>query len=136
VEYFQIPKNAREVLRVSVREYQGHTFLDLRTFVRQSSGADWTPTRKGATINLNAVEALVEAIECVTGGSGPQLKHIRELAAAALSEHGVPLNWQVLYEMLASRHQDFDCSRWLLYAAMASDPSTFEEISPEVFRRK
>lgn len=136
MEYFQIPKNSREVLRVSVREYRGHTFLDVRTFVRQSNTADWTPTRKGATINTNSVHALIEAIRFVADGSDSELASIRQLAAAALSEHGVPLNWQVLHEILARRYPDFDSSEWLLYAAMASDPSTFEEVSPEVFKLK
>ena len=132
LDYFQIPKNEREVLRVAIRECEGNTFLDLRTHVRQSDG-DYGPTRKGCTLNVEHSDAMVEALSVVLDEPTEQIAEVREAAAAALAEHGVPVNWSVIHEILLKRSPELACSKWLLYAAMSSESDVFKEVSPEVF---
>ncbi|MBI4242232.1 MAG: transcriptional coactivator p15/PC4 family protein [Candidatus Rokubacteria bacterium] len=45
-----IEKNPEEEIRVSLREYKGHTFVDIRIYWRRPDGEPG-PTRKGVTFN-------------------------------------------------------------------------------------
>jgi hypothetical protein len=47
-----IAKNAGEQLRIEVRAYKGHAFVDMRIYFQDHAGL-WQPTRKGVTVNLD-----------------------------------------------------------------------------------
>ena len=59
-----------KILRLALREYRGHRFLDLREWVESSEGLRATP--KGCTVPLDAVGALHEALGAylATNGAG------------------------------------------------------------------
>lgn len=46
----EIQKNAREVIRFRLGEYQGHKFADMRVFA-QEDGKDPAPTKKGLAVS-------------------------------------------------------------------------------------
>ena len=46
----EIPKNSREVIRISFGEYQGHKFVDMRIFAKED-GKGPAPTKKGLTVS-------------------------------------------------------------------------------------
>ena len=60
----RIAKNAREEIRVALRHYKGHSFIDLRVHARGADG-EMVPTAKGLTVKPEALpqlrQALVEA---------------------------------------------------------------------------
>ena len=56
-----IHKNSREDLRVSVAEFRGHRFVDVRTYA-DSKGDHRVPTPKGIAIRPEAIPALVQAL--------------------------------------------------------------------------
>ena len=57
----EIQKNATERIRVSVSEYKGYTYLDLRIFFENDSG-EWMPTKKGVTISKDNIESLISLL--------------------------------------------------------------------------
>lgn len=55
----EIEKNAREVYRVSLAEYKGNRYIDLRIWY--AAGADWKPG-KGITIKPDCLSPILEAL--------------------------------------------------------------------------
>ena len=55
-----IRKSDREELRLSVAEYHGHTFLNVRACYRSSDG-EMRPSRKGVTVPMRGLPAFCEA---------------------------------------------------------------------------
>ncbi|GJD52696.1 hypothetical protein OPKNFCMD_5462 [Methylobacterium crusticola] len=58
----EIPKNAREALRVQLREFKGHEFVDLRLFVIGPDG-ELVPTQKGIGVHPRLLRRVIEALE-------------------------------------------------------------------------
>lgn len=57
----EIQKNATEKIRVSISEYKGHKFIDVRVYFEDDSG-EWKPTKKGITVSKDNVDKLVELL--------------------------------------------------------------------------
>jgi hypothetical protein len=57
----RIHKNSREDLHVSVAEFRGYRFVDVRTYA-DSKGDQRVPTPKGIAIRPEAIPALVQAL--------------------------------------------------------------------------
>ena len=62
-----IPRSATERIEVSINEYKGKKYLDLRTFYTTDGGANWLPTKKGITVSPDNLELLKDAIEQAMG---------------------------------------------------------------------
>lgn len=45
-----LQKNALEQIQIAVKEYQGHTYVDLRLFFL-GDDEQWHPTKKGLTVS-------------------------------------------------------------------------------------
>ncbi|GJD95216.1 transcriptional coactivator p15/PC4 family protein [Methylobacterium iners] len=58
----EIAKNSRERLRIQLREFKGHRFIDLRLFAISADG-DFVPTRTGIGFRPDLIDAVVEALE-------------------------------------------------------------------------
>ena len=56
-----IPKNAREEIRISLTEYQGHDLCDVRVYAEPYSGDEWVATKKGVSLSVAKLSALIEA---------------------------------------------------------------------------
>lgn len=56
----EIPKNSREVLRVSLGEYQGHHLLNARIWFRADDGT-MRPSQKGVSVPLRILPDFAEA---------------------------------------------------------------------------
>ena len=62
-----IPRSATERIEVSINEYKGKKYLDLRTFYTTDDGESWFPTKKGITVSPDNLEMLKDAIEQAMG---------------------------------------------------------------------
>ena len=62
-----IPKSATERIEISINEYKGKEYLDLRTFYTTDDGASWLPTKKGITVSPDNLELLKDSIEQAMG---------------------------------------------------------------------
>ena len=46
-----IPRSATEQLQISINEYKGKSYLDLRIYYTTDDGINWLPTKKGVTVS-------------------------------------------------------------------------------------
>lgn len=58
-----IERSATEQLQISVSEYKGKSYLNMRIFYTTDDGATWIPTKKGVTFAPDQLDLLSEAIE-------------------------------------------------------------------------
>lgn len=58
----RVPKNAREVLFLSLSEFKGHRLIDFRVHVPGSAEDEWVPTRKGVSLAVGLYPAFKKAL--------------------------------------------------------------------------
>ncbi len=58
-----IDRNETEQLQISVSEYKGKSYFNLRIYYTTDSGATWLPTKKGVTFAPDQLDVLTDAIE-------------------------------------------------------------------------
>lgn len=58
-----IPRSATEQMQISINEYKGKSYLDMRIFYTNDEGATWLPTKKGVTCSPENIELLKDAVE-------------------------------------------------------------------------
>ena len=61
----EIRKNKSEVIRIQLKEYEGHKLIDLRVWYEDENG-EYKPTKKGISFNrnfaLNVSNAITEVM--------------------------------------------------------------------------
>lgn len=58
-----IERTDTEQLQISISEYKGKSYLNMRIFYTTDDGATWLPTKKGVTFTPDQIDLLTEAIE-------------------------------------------------------------------------
>ena len=58
-----IERSDTEQLQISVSEYKGRSYLNMRIFYTTDEGATWLPTKKGVTFAPDQLDFLEEAIQ-------------------------------------------------------------------------
>ena len=58
-----IQRTDTEQLQISVSEYRGKSYFNLRIFYTTDEGATWLPTKKGVTFAPEQLDVLEEAIQ-------------------------------------------------------------------------
>ena len=58
-----IDRSATEQLQISISEYRGKSYFNLRIFYTTDDGLTWLPTKKGVTFAPDQLDVLSEAIE-------------------------------------------------------------------------
>ena len=58
-----IERSNTEQLQISVSEYKGKSYLNMRIFYTTDEGQTWLPTKKGVTFAQDQLDILSEAIE-------------------------------------------------------------------------
>lgn len=58
-----IERSDTEQLQISVSEYKGRSYLNMRIFYTTDDGATWLPTKKGVTFSPDQLDLLEEAIQ-------------------------------------------------------------------------
>ncbi len=58
-----VGKNSRERIEVRAAEYQGHQFVDVRTYWRSGDEDEWRPSKKGVTLRPELVGELIAALK-------------------------------------------------------------------------
>ncbi len=58
-----IDRSDTEQLQISVSEYKGRSYLNMRIFYTTDDGASWLPTKKGVTFAPDQLDLLSDAIE-------------------------------------------------------------------------
>ena len=58
-----IQRSDTEQLQISVSEFKGKSYFNLRIFYTTDEGATWIPTKKGVTFAPDQLDILEEAIQ-------------------------------------------------------------------------
>ena len=58
-----IERSETEQLQISISEYKGKSYFNLRIFYTTDDGATWLPTKKGVTFAPDQLDILSDAIE-------------------------------------------------------------------------
>ena len=58
-----IERSDTEQLQISISEYKGKSYLNMRIFYTTDDGATWLPTKKGVTFTPEQIDILEEAIQ-------------------------------------------------------------------------
>ena len=58
-----IERSETEQLQISVSEYKGRSYFNLRIYYTTDDGATWLPTKKGVTFAPDQLDLLEEAIQ-------------------------------------------------------------------------
>ena len=58
-----IDRTETEQLQISISEYRGKSYFNLRIFYTTDEGATWLPTKKGVTFAPDQLDILADAIE-------------------------------------------------------------------------
>ena len=58
-----IERSDTEQLQISVSEYKGKSYFNLRIYYTTDEGATWLPTKKGVTFSPDQLDILSDAIE-------------------------------------------------------------------------
>lgn len=58
-----IQRSDTEQLQISVSEYKGRSYLNMRIFYTTDGGSSWLPTKKGVTFAPDQLDLLEEAIQ-------------------------------------------------------------------------
>jgi ABC-type transporter Mla subunit MlaD len=58
----EIQKNKREKIIISINEYSGHKYVDLRIHYTDGESPEYRPTKKGITIKPNISQQVIDAI--------------------------------------------------------------------------
>ncbi len=58
-----IERSDTEQLQISISEYRGKSYLNMRIFYTTDDGATWLPTKKGVTFTPEQIDILEEAIQ-------------------------------------------------------------------------
>ncbi|NUB25735.1 transcriptional coactivator p15/PC4 family protein [Azospirillum brasilense] len=58
-----IPKNATEEVRITLTSYNGHPLVDLRTFVEYRTTGESGPTKKGLTVAVALLPAIISGLQ-------------------------------------------------------------------------
>ena len=57
----EIQKNSTEKIKVTLSEYKGYEFIDVRVYYEDDSG-EWRPTKKGIAIAPDKVKELMDLL--------------------------------------------------------------------------
>ncbi len=63
-----VEKNTRERIEVRAAEYEGHPYVDIRTYWRVRDDDEWRPSKKGVTLKPELVGELIGALKKVEDG--------------------------------------------------------------------
>jgi len=58
----EFEKNSREELKVTLNEFKGRQYVDVRVYYRGKEGDEFKPSRKGVMIRPGHLDPLIEAL--------------------------------------------------------------------------
>ena len=59
----EITKNSKEKILVSINEYKGFRYVDLRVHYEQSNTGEYKPTQKGIALSEKVIPEIIEKLQ-------------------------------------------------------------------------
>ena len=63
----EIQKNSKEKIIVSVNEYEGHTYVDLRVYYEDTKTEEYKPTKKGIALSKKNINEIIVLLKEASG---------------------------------------------------------------------
>lgn len=139
MDYFQVRKNNREVIRIFRGPYEGHDITRLQIWYKDRDTDEYRPGRTVA-FNSNLIQGVVEGLREMASMEPivpmPDAVAATELKAdihEVLLSHGQPLHADVVFKILESEHPDLRASEWAVYNTLLSNSELFMMREDDVF---
>ena len=58
----EIMKNYDEIIRISMEQYRGHEFVNIRQYYKDNAG-EFKPTKKGITLHPELIDEVIEGLQ-------------------------------------------------------------------------
>jgi hypothetical protein len=143
----EIPKNNREMIRVSPTIYEGHELVDIRVYARNRETGEFVATKKGIALNVDTVPELIDLLiwalgqPCGKDTDTPERKlgpadaeRLAKNTWRILSEHGSAVHWDSAERMVLSEVKGF--SKWDLRHVLATRMDLFERVERACYRAR
>ncbi|WP_460901313.1 transcriptional coactivator p15/PC4 family protein [Paraburkholderia jirisanensis] len=66
----EVQKNARERVRISVDQYKGHEYVNIRTWFVDAAG-EYRPSKNGVTLKPSLIPQLLQGLELAARAADP-----------------------------------------------------------------
>ncbi|CAB3759343.1 transcriptional coactivator p15/PC4 family protein [Paraburkholderia solisilvae] len=67
----EVQKNSRERVRISIDQYKGHEYVNIRTWYVDAAG-EYRPTKNGVTLKPQLIPQLMQGLELAARAATPQ----------------------------------------------------------------
>lgn len=139
----EIVKNKWEKVRVTPSVYAGYDLVDIRIYAPVKGGTEPVPTRKGVSLNVDAIPELISTLEWALAQDcsleqerplpdGPAADKLAQTAWAALGAHGSAVHWDAIERMVADRVRGF--SKWDLHYVLVTRRDLFDSCGAGAFK--
>jgi len=55
----EVQKNSKEKIIISINEYEGHKYIDLRVYYEDNNTSEWKPTKKGIALSKKNIKDVI-----------------------------------------------------------------------------
>jgi hypothetical protein len=139
MDYFQIRKNVRQVIRISRGPYEGYDVTRLQIWYKDASEGHYRPGRTVA-FNSELIPGIMEGLERMArqeprvsmrglGCTDAPAEAVHRIMKA----HGRPLHWEVLSDIVSKEHPEVRGSKWAIYNTLLGHAELFEQVDEDVF---
>lgn len=145
MDWFQIRKNSRQVVRIYRGPYEGFDITRLQIWYRRPGDDEYKPGRIIA-FNSELIPAAIEGL--MRMATRPPVVEVRssvmgdltfsppELARAiqrVLRAHKRPLHWENIATIVKEENPRLQGSRWTVYNTLLASGDLFEQVDEDVF---
>jgi Transcriptional Coactivator p15 (PC4) len=144
----ELQKNQSQTVRVTPTVYEGYELVDVRIYALNRSTGEIGPTRRGISLNVDAIPELIDALTwalgqpCSENGAAPErvlesaaADRLAQLAWRALRDHGSAVHWDMAERIvLGVGTKEF--SKWDLHFVLATRTDLFESVGQGRFRAR
>lgn len=143
MEYFQIRKNSRQVLRIFRGAYEGLDITRIQLWYKNPGDDEYKPGRIVAfaselisgvlegLVNMSRIEPVVETQ--LTGMMGAGSAQLLIALQDVLKRHRRPLHWENVYRILEEENPSLCVTKWHVYNVLLQYPNIFQQVEEDVF---
>tara|TARA_B100000287_G_C20554904_1_gene749995 strand:- start:224 stop:463 length:240 start_codon:yes stop_codon:yes gene_type:complete len=59
----EVTKNSKEKILISLNEYQGHKYIDLRVHYEEEGTGEYKPTKKGIALSVKVIPEIISKLQ-------------------------------------------------------------------------
>jgi hypothetical protein len=139
MEYFQVRKNSREVIRILRGPFRGHDITRLQIWYRGPGSFEYLPG-KVVAFNSEMIPGIMEGLRemaaldpVVDTSLMENSKGLADTLLQVLKAHRQPLHWEALSEIIRQHYPKVRVSKWMVYNTLLASPDLFKQVEEDVF---